>query len=190
MDRYSVDDFVRYSPFGITSTTTKMIFAIMVSPCVWDEFAVHRFLQHQGANLAFVCTAEGQYHCLVLVIPPIKRTPTMFLPICRRNLPAPVTSPRWRGLFCLMVCAGDAVKIWQAAPIYLASRAELGGAIRSSVNSFPDPARDTLSVCDLKEREDAQGNGQPKDDGCADHHLLLVLFFGEALLLLGFLLFS
>ena len=26
---------------------------------------VHHFLQHQGANLAFVCIVKGQYHCLV-----------------------------------------------------------------------------------------------------------------------------
>ena len=89
-----------------------------------------------------------------------------------------------------MVCGGDAVKVRQAAPIYCSSRAELGGAIRSSVNSFLDPVRDTLSVCDFAERAAACGDQRHKDDGCADHHLLLVLFFGEALLLLGFLLFS
>ena len=89
-----------------------------------------------------------------------------------------------------MVCGGDAVKVRQAAPIYCQSRAELGGAIRSSVNSFLDPVRDTLSVGDVEEREDAGCNQQPEDDGCADHHFLLVLLFGEALLLFGFLLFS
>ena len=50
--------------------------------------------------------------------------------------------------------------------------------------------RDTPSVCDVEEREDARGNEQSKDDGCANHHFLLVLFFRETLLLLGFLLFS
>ena len=37
-----------------------------------------------------------------------------------------------------MVCGSDAVNVRQAAPIYCLSRANLGGAIRSSVNSFPD----------------------------------------------------
>ena len=56
--------------------------------------------------------------------------------------------------YVLDVCACDAVKVRRAAPIYCASRAELGGAIRSSVNSFLDPVRDTLAVSDVEERED------------------------------------
>ena len=36
------------------------------------------------------------------------------------------------------MCGGVAVKVRQTAPIYHLSRAGLGGAIRSSVNSFPD----------------------------------------------------
>ena len=79
------------------------------------------------------------------------------------------------------MCGGDAVKVRQAAPIYWLSRAELGGAIRSSVNSFLDPVRDTLPVFDVEEREDAQGNGQPEDYGCADRELFLLLLFCEAL---------
>ena len=79
------------------------------------------------------------------------------------------------------MCGGDAVKVRQAAPIYCVSRAELGGAIRSSVNSFLDPVRDTLPVFDVEEREDACGDQQPKDDGCADHQLFLLLLFCEAL---------
>ena len=50
--------------------------------------------------------------------------------------------------------------------------------------------RYTLPVCDVEEREDAGCNQQPKDDGCANHQLFLLLLFGEALLLFGFLLFS
>ena len=73
----------------------------------FDWGRADHFLQHPGANLAFVCTAKGQYDCLVNKIPPIKRTLTIFLPICRRKLSAPVTSPRWQGLFFrLMVCGG------------------------------------------------------------------------------------
>ena len=88
------------------------------------------------------------------------------------------------------MCGGDAVKVRQAAPIYCVSRAELGGAIRSSVNSFLDPVRDTLSVGDVEEREDAGGDQQPEDDGCADHELFLLLLFRSALLSFGFLMFS
>ena len=65
----------------------------------FDRGWVHHFLQHQGANLAFVCIVKGQYHCHVHEIPPIKRTPAIFLPIYRRKLSAPVTSPRWQGRF-------------------------------------------------------------------------------------------
>ena len=92
-------DFVRYSPFGVTSTTTNMIFAIMVSPCVWDELVVHHFLQHQGANLAFVCTAKGQYYCLVHSIPPIKRTPAIFSPYIVENLQPLSPVPGGGGFF-------------------------------------------------------------------------------------------
>ena len=53
--------------------------------CCFDWGWVHHFLQHQGANLAFVCIVKGQYHCHVHEIPPIKRTLTMFLPVYRRN---------------------------------------------------------------------------------------------------------
>ena len=51
------------------------------------------------------------------------------------------------------------VKVRRAAPIYCASRAELGDAIRSRVNTFLDPVRDTLAVSDVKERKDGC-NGQ------------------------------
>ena len=30
----------------------------------FDRGWVHHFLQHQGANLAFVCIVNGQYHCV------------------------------------------------------------------------------------------------------------------------------
>ena len=57
------------------------------------------------------------------------------------------------------MCGDDAVKVRSTAPIYSLSRADLGGAIRSSGNSFPDKrVRDTLSVCDVEEREDALGD--------------------------------
>ena len=79
------------------------------------------------------------------------------------------------------MCGGDAVKVRQAAPIYCLSRAELGGAIRSSVNSFLDPVRDTLPVSDVEKREDAGDDQQPKNDGCANHQLFLLLLFCEAL---------
>ena len=48
--------------------------------------------------------------------------------------------------YVLDVCGCDAVKVRQAAPKYRQSRAELGSAIRSSVNSFLDPVRVNLSV--------------------------------------------
>ena len=51
----------------------------------FDWGRAHHFLQHQGANLAFVCIVKGQYHCHVHEIPPIKRTLTMFLPVYRRH---------------------------------------------------------------------------------------------------------
>ena len=76
-----------------------------------------------------------------------------------------------------MVCGGDAVIVRQAAPIDCASRAEVGGAIWASGNSFLDPVRDTLSVCDVEEREDTCGDQQTEDDGCADHELFLLLLF-------------
>ena len=52
------------------------------------------------------------------------------------------------------MCGSATVKVRQVAPIYYLSRAELGGAIRSSVNSFLDPVRDTLAVSDVEERKD------------------------------------
>ena len=52
------------------------------------------------------------------------------------------------------MCGSDAVKVRRAAPICYASRAELRGAIRSSVNSFLDTVRVSLAVSDLEERED------------------------------------
>ena len=76
-----------------------MTFVIIVPSSFLIVAGAHHFLQHQGANLAFVCIAKGQYHCLVHEIPPIKRTPMMFFPVYRRKNLAPVTSPRWRGLF-------------------------------------------------------------------------------------------
>ena len=82
-------------------------------------------------------------------IPPIRRTPTIFFPVVVEDFQPLSPVPGGGGFFRLMVCGGDAVKVRQAAPIYSLSRAELGGAIRSSVNSFLDPVRDTLSVCDF-----------------------------------------
>ena len=73
------------------------------------------------------------------------------------------------------MCGGDAVNVRQAAQIYCLSRAELGGAIRSSVNSFLDPVRDTLAVSDVEEREDAKGSDQPEADRSRNHQLLFVL---------------
>ena len=70
------------------------------------------------------------------------------------------------------------------------SRAELGGAIRSSVNSFLDPVRDTLPVCDVEKREDAKGNDQTEAERSCDHQLLFVFVFEKPVLPLGFLLFS
>ncbi len=89
-----------------------------------------------------------------------------------------------------MVCGGDAVKVRRTAPIYCPSRAELGGAIRSSVNSFLDPVRDTLAVSDVGEREDAKGSDQPEADRSCDHQLWFVFVLDKPVLLLGFLLFS
>ena len=79
-----------------------------------------------------------------------------------------------------MVCGPDAVKVRRAAPIYLLSRAELGGAIRSSVNSFLDPVRDTLAVSDVEEREDAKGSDQPEADRSCDHQLFFFVCLGQA----------
>ena len=52
------------------------------------------------------------------------------------------------------MCGGDAVTQAYTKRIIYLSRTQLGGAIRSSVNSFLDPVRDTLAVSDVEERED------------------------------------
>mgnify|MGYP001365333167 CR=1 FL=1 len=75
----------------------------------FDRGWAHHFLQHQGANLAFVCTAKGQYHCLVHEIPPIKRTPAIFFPVVVEDFQPLSPVPGGGGFFRLMVCVGDAV---------------------------------------------------------------------------------